>query len=216
MTDVIRIYFDEKWNLQFLFSKDLMLIIFVVVALYALFRIFFRPSLSYYEINEAEIGVGSQKIKIKPNQSDMQIAFKLYVELSTRKIGLPIDFDHDVIDEIYNSWYDFFKITRELIKEIPVVKARNCQSTKDITRISIDVLNIGLRPTLTKWQARYRRWYEKEIGKPENEKLSPQDIQQKFPQFSVLKEEMQIVNKNLIEYRKKLRGLSMGEDKIGT
>jgi hypothetical protein len=211
----MRIYFDDKWNLQFLFSKDLLIITLVVIALYAIFRLLFRPSLSYYEINEAEIGVGSQKIKIKPNQSDMQIAFKLYVELSTRKIGLPIDFDHDVIDEIYNSWYEFFKITRELIKEIPVTKVRNCQSTKDITRISIDVLNNGLRPALTKWQARYRRWYNLEIDKPENEILSPQDIQQKFPQFSELKEEMQIVNKNLIEYRKKLKELSMGVGKNG-
>lgn len=212
MTDLLRIYFDEKWNLQFLFSRDVLLLSLAVILLYALFRFISRPSLSYYEINEAEIGVGSQKVKIKPNQSDMQIAFKLYVELSTRKIGLSIDFEHDVIVEIYNSWYEFFKITRELIKEIPVTKVRHCQSTKDITRISIDVLNNGLRPALTKWQARYRRWYDKEIAKPENALMSPQEIQQQFPQFAALKEEMQTVNNNLIEYRKKLKELAMGAD----
>jgi len=210
MTDVIRVFFDEKWNLQFLFSKDLLFITLVVIVLLAIYRYRTKSSLSYYEINEAEIGIGSQKIKIKPNQSDMQIAFKLYVELSTRKIGLPIDFEHDVLVEVYDSWYEFFKITRELIKDIPISKLRDCQSTKDITRISIDVLNNGLRPTLTKWQARYRRWYENEISNTTNESLSPQDIQQKFPQFAELKEEMQIVNTNLIEYRRKLKELSMG------
>lgn len=212
MTDVIRVFFDQKWNIQFFFSKELLFITFFVIVLFAIYRYFAKPSLSYYEINEAEIGIGSQKVKIKPNQSDMQIAFKLYVELSTRKIGLPIDFEHDVIEEIYNSWYEFFKITRELIKEIPVTKVRECQSTKDITRISIDVLNSGLRPTLTKWQARFRRWYEKEIANTNNESLSPQDIQQRFPQFNELKQEMQIVNNNLIEYRKKLKELAMGSD----
>jgi len=214
MIEIIRIFIDEKGNLQFLFSKDLLLVTIIVIVLFVIYRYVTKPSLSYYEINETELGIGSQKIKIKPNHSDMQIAFKLYVELSTRKIGIPIDFEHDVIVEIYNSWYEFFKITRELIREIPVTKIRNCQSTKDITRISIDVLNNGLRPTLTKWQARYRRWYEKEIESESNESLSPQDIQKKYPHFLELKNEMQAVNNNLIQYRKKLKDLAIGPDKI--
>jgi len=63
---------------------------------------------SSFEIDEAEIGIGSQKIKIKPSNEDLQIAYKLWVELSTRKIGIKIDEEHDVIIEVYNSWYEFF------------------------------------------------------------------------------------------------------------
>ena len=121
-----------------------------------------------YEIDEAEIGIGGEKVKIKPNYQDMQIAYRLWVELSTRKIGLAIDLDNDVVNEIYDSWYEFFKLTRELIKEIPVSKIRKDESTKELVRIAIEVLNEGIRPHLTKWQARFRKWYKIEIQREEN------------------------------------------------
>jgi hypothetical protein len=53
-----------------------------------------------FEINEAELGIGNQKLKIKPSYDDIQIAYKLWVELSTRKIGLPIDLEHDGLDVV--------------------------------------------------------------------------------------------------------------------
>jgi len=164
-----------------------------------------------YEIDEATIGIGTQKVKIKPNYEDMQIAYKLWVELSTRKIGLEVDLDHDVINEIYDSWYEFFKLTRDLIKEIPVFKIRKDESTKELVRIAIEVLNEGLRPHLTKWQAKFRKWYDSEIQKDENKNLSPQDIQKKYPEYEDLTKEMIGVNRKLIEYRKILRQLAMEE-----
>jgi len=164
-----------------------------------------------YEIDKAVIGIGKQKVKIKPNYQDMQIAYKLWVELSTRKIGLEIDLENDVIKEIYDSWYEFFKLTRELIKAIPISKIRKDESTKELVRIAIEVLNEGLRPHLTKWQARFRRWYNAELEKEENKSLSPQDIQKKYPEYEKLAEEMIEVNRKLIEYRKILRLLAMGE-----
>jgi hypothetical protein len=108
------------------------------------------------EINEASLGIGSNKITIKPNQEDMQIAYKLWVEVSTRKIGLEIDLEHDVIKEIYDSWHEFFNITRELTKSIPISKIRKNVSTRQLVYVSIDLLNNGIRPHLTKWQARFR------------------------------------------------------------
>ena len=175
-----------------------------------LFKSFWRK-VKAYEIDEAVIGIGDQKVKIKPNYQDMQIAYNLWVELSTRKIGLEIDLDNDVIKEIYDSWYEFFKLTRELIKDIPVSKIRKDESTKELVRIAIEVLNEGLRPHLTKWQARFRRWYNTEIEREENKNLSPQEIQKKYPEYENLTKEMIEVNHQLIEYRKILRQLAMGE-----
>src|SRR5438874_146027 len=48
-----------------------------------------------YELDEAEFGIGSQKIKFKSNFLNLQIAYKMWVELSTRKVGLKVDPDHD-------------------------------------------------------------------------------------------------------------------------
>jgi hypothetical protein len=162
-----------------------------------------------YEIDEAAIGIGSNRVTIKPNTEDMQIAYKLWVELSTRKIGLEIDLNNDVIKEIYDSWYEFFSVTRELVKSIPVSKIRRDKSTKELVNISIDVLNEGIRPHLTRWQARFRRWYNSEIDKAENCILSPQDCQKKFPEYQELTKDLIAVNKRLIEYRSILAKLAM-------
>jgi hypothetical protein len=133
----------------------------------------------------------------------MQIAYKIWVELSTRKIGLPIDLEDDVVADIYDSWYSFFSVTRELIKDVPVSRFRR-KDTEQIVRLSIEVLNMGIRPHLTKWQARFRRWYEQELTKEDNAKLHPQDIQKSFPQFQELASDIALVNQRLINYRQKM------------
>ncbi|MFA6270234.1 MAG: hypothetical protein WC657_03440 [Candidatus Paceibacterota bacterium] len=167
-----------------------------------------------FEIDAAEMGIGPGKISFKPNLKDQEIAYKIWVELSTRKIGLDIDLKHDVIAEVYDSWHSFFLITRELIKDIPVNKVKN-KSTREIIALSINVLNKGLRPHLTTWQARFRHWYERQIEKKEDSDIDPQFIQAKYPQFEELKTDLLEVNKRLIAYRKKMHELVLGKSKDG-
>ncbi|WP_378947614.1 hypothetical protein [Mesorhizobium sp. ANAO-SY3R2] len=160
-----------------------------------------------FEIDQAEIGVGNNKFRFKPNLTDKQIAYAIWVELSTRKIGLPIDFEHDVIAEIYDSWFTFFSVTRDLVKGVPVNQVKRT-STQAIIRLSIEVLNEGLRPHLTRWQARFRYWHERELKKYDGDEGSivfdPQQIQSNFPQYVELKEDMERVNQALIRYRRKM------------
>lgn len=207
--DLIRIFVDKDFNIQWTLTPWVILLGLIVWFVYLRFH---RQVLSKdYEIDEAELGIGSAKVKIKPNYEDLQVAYKFLVELSTRKIGLPIDIEHDVIVEVYNSWYEFFKITRELIKDIPASKIRRSESTRNLVNIAIEVLNIGIRPHLTKWQARFRRWYDAELEAVKNSGLSPQEIQKKFPDYKVLIEDMQRVNWNLIKYKEKLNEVVMSK-----
>lgn len=163
-----------------------------------------------FEIDEAELGFGDQKFKLKPNYTDRQVAYAIWVELSTRKIGLEIDFENDVIAEIYDSWYNYFSVTRELIKGISVSQVQNT-STRAIINLSVDVLNKGLRPHLTRWQARFRRWYERELSRyersPDDNAIDLQEIQKSFPEYEALKTDMERVNKQLIAYRQKMHML---------
>ena len=109
-----------------------------------------------------------------------------------------------------NGFSKFFAITRGLIREISVSKIKR-ESTKKIINLSIDLLNEGLRPHLTKWQARYRFWFEREMKNLDGRMaFSPQDIQKQFPEFDVLKLDMERVNKILITYRKTMRKLVFG------
>lgn len=162
-----------------------------------------RSGIADFEIDEAEFGVGDQKIKLRPNLVDKQIAYKIWVELSTRKIGLPINLDDDVISEVYDSWFSFFSVTRDLIKDVPVSKFQR-KETEMIIRLSIDVLNHGLRPHLTQWQARYRRWYEHELNVSNNHDIDPQALQKKYPRYNELSTDLLAVNKRLIGYRNKM------------
>lgn len=168
------------------------------------------PLYQSLQIDQAELGIGGSKIKLTPNWIDRQIAYKIWVELSTRKIGLPIDLDHDVIVEVYDSWHTFFQVTRELIKDVPVSKFRR-HDTEQIVRISIGVLNDGLRPHLTTWQARFRRWYDYELNAESAVGLAPQEIQRAFGKYTELSEDLIRVNGRLMAYRKLMYELITGQ-----
>ncbi len=160
---------------------------------------------SYFEIDEAEIGIGKNKVKFKANYDDLQVAFKFWTELATRKIGVPIDEENDIIAEVYDSWYEFFRVARELIKAIPVTKYRDSDSTKQIVRVSVLILNKELRPHLTKWQARFRRWWQQALQEEVNKDLTPQEIQRAFPQYRELMADLKDVNTKLVRYASRLQ-----------
>ena len=204
-TDLISLILADDWSLSLHVSPIAVSAILVIaLALWLSLRFYFRQKLPDFEIDSAEFGLGNQKITFKPNDTDRQIAYSIWVELSTRKIGLPIDIEDDVISEIYDSWYAYFSVTRELIKDVPVSKVRD-DSTSKIISLSVEVLNEGLRPHLTKWQARFRHWYERQLDKADD--VDPQALQKKFPAYDALSTDMLAVNARLIRYREKMIAL---------
>lgn len=201
---LLELWIDSNLSLHVSLAGSLvvgLLVLGFALALIGLWRRF--GWLRTLEIDQAEIGVGQNKIRLAPNEVDRQIAYKIWVELSTRKIGLPIDLEHDVIAEVYDSWHTFFTVTRELIKDVPVSKFRR-KDTEKIVSLSIEVLNHGLRPHLTQWQARFRRWYESRMGAAGMEDKSPQDIQRTYPEFGNLSADLLAVNSRLMVYRAKM------------
>lgn len=208
----------DDFSLLIQLSPWLLVLFTIFVVLWFAYLLFRKNglfgSVSSFELDEAEFGIGSQKLKLKANLTDQQVAYAIWVELSTRKIGLPIDLDHDVVSEIYDSWYTFFQVTRELIKTIPVSKVQG-QSTQIIINLSVNVLNRGIRPHLTNWQARFRRWYDAKIAKQEDDGsiIDPQDIQKNYPKWEELFDDMVSVNKRLIAYRRKMEQLVWQERK---
>lgn len=154
------------------------------------------------DVDMISLGIGNSSITLHYNNKDKEIAYKLWVELSTRKIGLLFDKDNDVIIETYNSWYEFFKIARELMKEIPV---QSLSKNIDIVNLTEKVLNKELRPHLTKWQAKYRKWYE---IKSKGDDRTPQEIQKDYEGYEELVKELLEVNKHMLEYKEILHKIA--------
>jgi hypothetical protein len=193
--------FDENW--QIIFQINLILIAIIVVAVLLLYLIKIKriPFWGRYDFVEGDFSfIGLGKVKIKPNHETINIAYQARTELITRKVALPFEKENDVIVEVYNSWYSVFGILRELAKSIPAHKVRFDQDTKKLVDVMIAVLNQGLRPHLTKWQAKFRRWYQYEKEKKENLSLTPQKIQQKYPEYEKLIDDMQNVNNVMVKY----------------
>lgn len=196
----------ESWNVVHLrlnwFAIILLfVIIFIISLIYIVINNYInRKSITIDEVN---LGIGDSNIKLTYNKKDQEIAYKLWVELSTRKIGMIFDKEHDVITEVYNSWYEFFKIARELLKDIP---ASRLSYSNDLIDLTEKVLNKGLRPHLTIWQAKYRKWYENKLVN--NTKDTPQELQRKYPHYAELVNDLINTNKRMIEYKKLMKKIA--------
>ncbi len=178
-------------------------VILLLIAILAVLIVRFYKHTKKYELVKIRLKIpGIGNAEFIPNDEDIQIAHKLWTQLITRKAAIVIDPEKDVITEVYDSWYALFTTTRKLISEIPI-KYLNEESTKKLISISTDVLNIGLRPHLTTWQARYRNWYKDQ--EDELKTISPQEVQKKYPAYDLLIAEMKKVNANLINYAEQLQ-----------
>ncbi len=206
LIDLLRFYLNDHNSLVLEVSPWLVGAVVVLVCL-PLIRWWRRRRFSVVSLDVSLGGIG--KAKLQPREEDIEVAHKIWTELVTRKAALPIDPEHDVISEVYDSWYALFGRVRELISQIPARMVREDNATQQLVTIATDSLNKGLRPHLTKWQARYRNWY---IGQSEALKTkTPQEVQREFPEYEKLMEDLRRVNVELIQYAGELKKLVRGK-----
>lgn len=140
----------------------------------------------------------------------VQVAFQVWCELSTRKMALELDFDHDVVTEVYDSWYACLGVIRELMKALPVHQPAERESALAVFAICDGIINAALRPHLTRWQAEFRRWVTTNTRQPKFAKKRPQEIERDFPQFSALQKDLSAANERLVEYEVRLHEMVFG------
>lgn len=199
--DVFKIAFENCYTLDI--YVNWIVAILLIIALLVIIRIVKKKS-SNIEIDQVTLGIGDNTISFSYDIKDREVAYKLWVEMNTRKIGNTFVED-DIIVEVYNSWYSFFQIARELLKEVPIRKVKQASPLIDTTT---DVLNIGLRPHLTKWQAKFRRWFSSEIEKSSNDGKTPQEIQKSYPYYAELIEELHKTSDKMLEYKRLLKKIA--------
>jgi len=170
-----------------------------------------------YSVVKAKVKLGGiGEVEIEPNHHNINIAYQAWVELTTRKIALPFEPDHDVITEVYTSIYEAFGKLRELAKSIPAQQLRDCPDTRVLVETLVKVLNLGLRPHLTVWQSKFRRWYKSALEDPTNTALTPQEIQRKYPDYNALVADLQKLHDGVVEYSEFLRKVAQGDNTRAT
>ncbi|MDR9827714.1 hypothetical protein RCJ22_19110, partial [Vibrio sp. FNV 38] len=197
--------FSTTLNLNLPLSIALVIVVLVVFFLLRKISLKFK-GFSTDEITVKEPFTGTE-VKIKANTEDKKIAHKIWTELITRKAAIPFQRDKDVIVEVYDSWHTLFQCVREQISAIPVEKLRGREKVdiEQLIDISTKVLNEGLRPHLTEWQARYRAWYSHAQNEEQNSDLTPQELQRKYPLYDELVSDIESVNSKLAVFAHELK-----------
>jgi len=209
--ELIKLEFKDG-GLNFQAGPVFLILIIALVAIY-LFYIIRKYGCKFWERFDVVVGCipGLGQVEIRPNHETINIAYKAWIELKTRKAALPFDDQHDLVYEIYSSWYVLFDRLRDLAKNIPAQRLRYDKNTRELVRIMLQVLNDGLRPHLTEWQAKFRTWYEAEVTKPENIGISPQEVQRRYPEFDVILKDLKKVNAIILAYSNWLRRVAEGD-----
>ena len=195
--DIFSIEFESLYNILFRINWIFIIILIFLILLGVWLIKKVAPFLNKKSIviDEVELGIGNSNVKIKIENKDREIAYRIWVEMKTRIVSNTFDEENDVINEVYNSLYKFFQITREAIKDIPVERLKH---SEELISLTDRVLNDGLRPHLTKWQARFRKWYLQELEKHPDK--SPQEVQRTFPDYDLLVEDLIETNNRMIKY----------------
>lgn len=136
-----------------------------------------------------------------------RIAYQLWIEMTTRKLGLPIDLRHDLVADLYDSWYAFFKTARELIKAIPLHRDPASREMRQLVELSRAILNEGMRPHLEQWQARFRVWLADGGNRALAPGLTPQEAQCHFPEWATLSRDLLAANQRLGGYLASLESM---------
>lgn len=144
---------------------------------------------------------------ICPDTETRRVAHQAWVEIKSRKVGLPFEEGADVIVEVYNSWCQLFGVLRDLAKTIPADRLQDCEDTRNLVALLMKSLNEGLRPHLTKWQAKFRRWYDSALAAEDNTGKSPQDIQRLFPEYEELVTDLRRVNGEFVTFADSLQNI---------
>ncbi len=160
---------------------------------------YIEKKLSTYKIDNTIVNP-LETIKLEETDQELKnFATKIYIELTTRKAAIPIDENHDVIEEIYNSWFKLFCIIRDEMKLLPAHCFKDFANPESIIGMANKILNDVLRPHLTEHQAKYRSWLESAKRDSENKNLTPQELQKKYLYYESLMNSIKEINKILFD-----------------
>ncbi len=98
----------------------------------------------------------------EPNESEIKAAWELYVEMVTRAPLGGFSPQEGSIREALASIYSLFDTTRGILRQHgPTIARPKSASELSFGYLAVSMLNLVLRPMLTKWHQRLRAWEQR-------------------------------------------------------
>jgi len=119
-------------------------------------------TLSEMTLNLPQFG----EMKFAINLEYRRVAWKLFVETLTRVSTQPLGTEDGSLREALTSLYSLFSATRELLKNMPPTKLA---SKVTVEMLAMRMLNQEIRPFLSKWHVRLKKFEATRPGVEESE-----------------------------------------------
>jgi hypothetical protein len=109
-----------------------------------------RDLLGEWGVSKLQLKLGFIEAQFAAQDVDRLAAWELYVELATRVSTQPLSKAEGSEKQALSSIYSLFPTTREILK-------KHGPSAQNFARVAIAVLNVVLRPFLTRWHLELER-----------------------------------------------------------
>ena len=127
----------------------------------------------------------------EPDESEVRAAWELYVEMVTRTPLGEFSLADGSARESLNSIYSLFHTTRALLRSYGPAVARPREGRElSLGYLAVSMLNLVLRPLLTRWHPRLQGWERVNLDTPERE----------WPDRIEFAEELDMVREQLEQY----------------
>ena len=146
-----------------------------------------KAFLQYFKLG-LSFGEAYLKRKWKPNKSDGQAAWAMYVEMVTRVVTQPLPPNQGDETTALKSVHSLFETTREVLKE----HGKECN---EFPTIAVEILNQKVRPFTTQWHS--------------------EDLETTFENESKcdeFRDDLEQLQESLCEYTRSLRVMAKVED----
>jgi len=129
------------------------------------------------------------EMKFAINLEYRRVAWKLFVETLTRVSTQPLGIENGSLREALTSFYSLFSATRELLKNMPPSKPA---SKITVEMLAVKMLNQEIRPFLSKWHVRLKKFEVTRPGIEESE----------WSQNEECRKELEALRSTLMNYTK--------------
>jgi hypothetical protein len=128
------------------------------------------------------------ELQFAVTKDSQHVAWQLFVEAVTRISSQPLGGDVGLLREAMTSLYGIFAITREILKQTQPSRQTNKDPT--VEHLAIAMLNVELRPFLSRWHPSLRAW---EAAHPDQGEVA-------WPDNTECRASLAATQKRLVEY----------------